>query len=404
MKPAYSFSAVVCVWAGIVCWNIAFLSTAGALAAGGPRSGGHGVPWWRSGNNGQVRQSYNSDNLIAVKIVNPAATNVAISYSLDGQSYSLPSGSARTYNLPADAVVEFGRGGEFGTARYALTPGTYTFESTPKGLDLFHRQPRPAAPLLLVTIVNPAATNATISFSIDGQSYSLPSGSLHTYDLPADAVVEFGRGSQLGASRYALNSGTYTFAATPKGWELYQGDAPPAKPSIAVNIVNPAVTQFTLSYTIDGKLYHLESGKTQSIEVGPASQIEFGRGQDLGVAKYALHAGTYTFVSTPKGWELLHGDQPLAASVSVKIVNPAFTKFTLNYSIDGTLFHLEPGKTQNVNVGPASHIEFGRGQDLGVAKYQLRAGTYTFVSTPKGWDLNQPEHIATRPATTPPAK
>ena len=185
---------------------------------------------------------------------------------------------------------------------------------------------------------------------------------------------------------------------------MYQGEVAPVKPSLAVKIVNPAATQFTLTYSIDGKLYHLESGKTQDIHVGPTSQIEFGRGQDLGVAKYDLHPGTYTFVSTPRGWELLHGERPLVASVAVKIVNPAATNFTLNYSIDGTLFHLEPGKTQDINVGPTSQIEFGRGQDLGVAKYQLRAGTYTFKSTPKGWDLDQPEQIATRPATTSPAK
>ena len=148
----------------------------------------------------------------------------------------------------------------------------------------------------------------------------------------------------------------------------------------------------------------MEAGKTQDIKVGPTSHIEFGRGQDLGVAKYDLHAGTYTFVSTTKGWELLHGDRPLAASVAVKIVNPAATKFTLNYSIDGTLFHLEPGKTQDMNVGPTSQIEFGRGQNLGVAKYQLRAGTYSFKATPKGWDLDQPEQVASKPTATTSAK
>ncbi len=68
-------------------------------------------------------------------------------------------------------------------------------------------------------------------------------------------------GGDFGAARYTLNSGTYTFAATTKGWNLYQG----VSASLAVKIVNPAATQFTLTYSIDGKLCHLEPGKTQDI-------------------------------------------------------------------------------------------------------------------------------------------
>jgi hypothetical protein len=412
MKLAYSSWAAVLVWGCLFCWSIATFPPTAAFAAGGAHSGGPaGGGWWRSGNTGQVWQpnysnDYPTNDLIAVKIVNPAATNASIQYSVEGRSYSLPSGRARIHSVPADAVIEFGRGGEFGAAQYALTPGTYTFEATPKGLELFHHQPRSVTPLPPVKIVNPAATNATISFSIDGQSYSLPPGKTHLYSLRAgaDSPIEFGRGGGFGDARYTLNSGTYTFAATPKGWNLFQGEISPAKSSLAVKIVNPAATQFTLNYSIDGTPFHLEPGKTQDINVGPTSKIEFGRGQDLGVAKYDLHAGTYTFVSTTKGWELLHGDQPLAASVAVKIVNPVATKFTLNYSIDGTVFHLDPGKTLDINVGPTSQLEFGRGQHLGVAKHQLHAGTYTFKSTPNGWDVEQPEQVASKPTATPSAK
>ena len=286
MKPAYSSWAAVFVWGCLFCWSIASFPPSAAFAAGGARFGGGGGGW-RSGNTGQGWQPYSSDDLVAVKIINPAATNLSIGYSVDGRSYSLPSGRARIHSVPANAVIEFGRGGEFGTAQYALTPGTYTFEATPKGLELFHHQPRPVTPLLPVKIVNPSATNATISFSIDGQSYSLPPGETHLYSLRAgaDSLIEFGRGSEFGDARYTLNSGTYTFAATPKGWNLFQGEISPAKSSLAVKIVNPADTQSTLNYSIDGTIFHLEAGKTQDINVGPTSPIELGRGQKLGVAQ-----------------------------------------------------------------------------------------------------------------------
>ena len=113
-----------------------------------------------------------------MKIVNPAATKATISYSLDGQSHSLPSGSAHTYNVPANAVVEFARGSEFGTAIYSVDPGTYTFASTPKGWELFHGD-HLALPSLAVKIVNPPATKAAISYSLAGQSHSLPPGSAY---------------------------------------------------------------------------------------------------------------------------------------------------------------------------------------------------------------------------------
>lgn len=162
----------------------------------------------------------------------------------------------------------------------------------------------PQVSTIHVRIVNPEATNFTLSYSVAGQSYTLASGNVQELDVPSGSSVEFGRGNDHGTATYTLSAGTYTFASTNHGWELYQGDAP--SPSVPVTIVNPAETNFTLTYTIDGRDYQLESGKNQQIMVYPDSVIEFGRGGDFPRAKYSLSSGAYTFASTSHGWELYH--------------------------------------------------------------------------------------------------
>ena len=112
-----------------------------------------------------------------------------------------------------------------------------------------------------------------------------------------------------------------------------------------------------------------------------------------------MSPGTYTFESTPKGWELYHGNGGITSAVAVKIVNPSSTQFTLTYFIDGQLYRLEPGKTHDIDVDPTSTIEFGRGGDNGTAKQRLTGGTYAFESTAKGWDLRQIGEGATQSGT-----
>ena len=177
----------------------------------------------------------------------------------------------------------------------------------------------------------------------------------------------------------------------------------PAVGVIPVRIVNPAATNFALSYSIDGQSYSLPSGRrrpTMCAKRGDRIRPRPGHGR----RQIRPAPGTYTFESTPKGWDLFQGDKPPAPVVTVRIVNPTSTQTTLNYSIDGQLYHLEPGQSQDVNAAPDATIEFGRGQDLGVARYGLRSGTFSFKSTSNGWDLDPAENLAVRPAPSPSPK
>src|SRR5208337_1763956 len=87
-----------------------------------------------------------------------------------------------------------------------------------------------------VRIVNPADTEATLAFSVAGQTYSLAAGKVQELSVAPNTVIEFDRGNNAGSGRYTLSEGNYVFGATPSGWELYRlGDTTlAANPAVAV--------------------------------------------------------------------------------------------------------------------------------------------------------------------------
>ena len=89
-----------------------------------------------------------ADTLIAntlITVQNGAGKNVAVTFLMDAQDVSLRDGEVRSFNGRASRVVEFDRGGDFGSARYDLTPGDYEFVITDRGWDLQRRTATSAA-------------------------------------------------------------------------------------------------------------------------------------------------------------------------------------------------------------------------------------------------------------------
>ena len=77
-----------------------------------------------------------------------------------------------------------------------------------------------------ITISNPATNTATLSYTLDGNAYTIPPG--YSQELRADRawVVQFSRGENSEQARYGIQSGRYTFTSTDHGWELYRSDLP----------------------------------------------------------------------------------------------------------------------------------------------------------------------------------
>jgi hypothetical protein len=76
--------------------------------------------------------------------------------------------------------------------------------------------PRPA----IITLLNPARTRATLSYSLGESEYSIAAGETATYE-DGTQVIAFDRGESFGEARYTLEAGgTYQFVSTDHGWDL----------------------------------------------------------------------------------------------------------------------------------------------------------------------------------------
>jgi hypothetical protein len=74
----------------------------------------------------------------------------------------------------------------------------------------------------------------------------------------------------------------------------------------------------------------------------------------------------------------------------VLIINPASSRATINYNLNGNHYVAQPGMQQKLAAlrnGRGWLVEFDRGENFGSAAYTLAAGTYQFTPTDRGWQL-----------------
>jgi hypothetical protein len=77
-----------------------------------------------------------------------------------------------------------------------------------------------------ITITNPPTNKETLSYTLDGNSYTIPPGYSQEFREDRAWVVQFSRGTNLAPARYGLQSGAYVFTSTGHGWELYRSKSP----------------------------------------------------------------------------------------------------------------------------------------------------------------------------------
>ena len=87
--------------------------------------------------NGGVSNGNGGATLTQLALSNPAGSRTAVEYVLDGKSYVLEPGMTLSFATSQPRKIEFKRGGEETVARYRVSRGTYEFEQTAKGWELF---------------------------------------------------------------------------------------------------------------------------------------------------------------------------------------------------------------------------------------------------------------------------
>jgi hypothetical protein len=79
-----------------------------------------------------------------------------------------------------------------------------------------------AAVLTQISLSNPSESRSAVEYVLDGKSYVLEPGMALTFNTSQARKIEFKRGTPENVARYRVSRGTYEFAQTEKGWELYR--------------------------------------------------------------------------------------------------------------------------------------------------------------------------------------
>ncbi len=75
-----------------------------------------------------------------LQIWNSSGQKIPVAFLVDSKEIELSDGQSHSLHGATQRVVEFDRGGTFGTARYALTDGQYEFVITGRGWDLVRKK------------------------------------------------------------------------------------------------------------------------------------------------------------------------------------------------------------------------------------------------------------------------
>lgn len=176
------------------------------------------------------------------------------------------------------------------------------------------------------TIIRGGPTGGVVQYSHNGNGYTYVPDSTYptviqqqpTLGLsrtivppsPTPVITELPpQGRSYGLQNYDTQS---TVSPTPRPT---QAPAAGLRSGGMIKLVSPATAPGPLVYSLNGHVYTIQPGYSQSFRDDREWTLEFKRGTEAGtVAHYSLKAGTYTFSAGGNGWELHQaGTTPTAA-------------------------------------------------------------------------------------------
>ena len=128
-------------------------------------------------------------------------------------------------------------------------------------------------------------------------------------------------------------------------------------------LLNPETNNGTVQYLVDGQPFTMEAGMMQDLPFSK-TLIQFDRGAEFGKAKYTLTPGTFRFVVTDKGWELVRTE--FAATLD----NTA-SAVPFQLKLDGETIEVPARSQQEIKSPYPLLVEFDDGADEEPAKKQL---------------------------------
>lgn len=144
---------------------------------------------------------------MTVVLLNPEENAQTVSVLLADEELSLEAAQQIQFATPDATIVEFDRGGNFGTARYSLSEGVYEFKLTDQGWELYRKA-------FKVTLDNLANEN-DFNYLADGERFSIAAGESRTHESSFPVLVSFDRGDGAEPAQVALPTGTYMVGVNP---------------------------------------------------------------------------------------------------------------------------------------------------------------------------------------------
>ena len=264
--------------------------------------GGYGGPVYSSGVGLGV---YGAGSSWGIGV--PTGSYYGMSSLSSGYGYS---GAGYGYSGPA-------YGSPYGYSGYAYRPSY--------GYGYGGRIPVYVAPAPVLgtttTIIRGGPTGGVVQYSNNGNGYSYAPDSSYSAVVRQSPVV--------GPSRMYVVGGPKPVVIESRPSSTLPSNSPslprfsPSPPSTVSNIKLscPKTAPGPLSYSLNGHIYTIQPGYSQTFPNDRAWTIEFKRGgDDSEVASLALNSGTYLFVAGPSGWDL---QQPGATPTPLGDLPPA---------------------------------------------------------------------------------
>jgi len=150
----------------------------------------------------QVMPASSTQAQLKVVLDNPDDSGGALSYVLAGSyPYTIEAGYAQVLTGKPSWLIEFDRGGSFGSASYDLGPGSYTFTVTEKGWELYNT--------LFTVVLDNTANQNEFNFIQDGRVQTVKAGEFCTLSGKYAIVISFDRGDGGAPCEKTCKSGTY---------------------------------------------------------------------------------------------------------------------------------------------------------------------------------------------------
>lgn len=159
-----------------------------------------------------------------ILISNPNENSGAIKYVL-ASAYPIELKTGYWQHLPGDKsmLIEFDRGGQYGKARYTLSPGIFDFKVGDKGWEMVSRP--------LNVVIDNREGQHDFHYVEDNKQKVVKAGESRSIDNPSPVIIAFDNGKDVPAKKMLNKSGTYKVAVdiATNRYDLFAMAAPETK-------------------------------------------------------------------------------------------------------------------------------------------------------------------------------